>query len=743
MLASVRKRVWQGVAAAVFAALLVAIPQSAAADTIPDLLWPEVDAVAYGTLQMVTSPQGDVTVGCSPKTNTSQELITYSTEGAIVRQVSREEQVDGRDNCIAQPVADKNGDIYGVVSSINNYGTQEWGSTILAYSGNSRKWEYSTGCQPPKFVIGADGNIYFTNEEGHLIGLSPDIESGQTQPAKVLDIPIENGNCYTELRSFTGGLIASAGGQLKYFGYDGSYQGASSGYWYSRKVNSDGRLFSISNSSGIKVTAYDPTVSSAVWTTTVSTPGVSVRSPYDISPVPGGGVMVSLKEQKMNGSTPATPTEYLTRIVVLDEAGEQVWSKSFPGLDEEGNAYETIDNYAVDTAGQIVFLRRLNVQLDRSPYWSVVTKVSVFDATSGNTIYQGELSGDLDASNGPIYSYRATFDSTGITLGSDAAYINVNRCDSACNGTGMHFVLYPIHIPGLGLDYPRGEILGEADQPPEEELDYIAMGDSFSSGEGVEPFEAGTAEPGVNECHRSELAYARILDQDSELTLNLENDGFVACSGATTASITLGYNGEGAQIDHVSSDTDVITMSIGGNNMPFSDFAVACVMPGTASCDEDAYDNAMAGIANNVTPRVEYMLEALRDRLIDLGSDATVLVIGYPQLVPDTWVSTTAGCWWLQPDELPAIREVTSALNVAIKNEVDAVGGNFHFVSPEATDSPFIGHELCRNTSDPEPSYFLNYDSGAPQVYTFHPNDLGQQAYAELIKSYLAEHALS
>jgi hypothetical protein len=730
-------------AAALFAALFVAIPQPAqAADIVPDLLWPEVDAVAYGSQQMVTSPQGDVTVGCSPKAYVSQDLATYSTQGAVVRQISREEQVDGFNNCLAQPTADKNGDIYGVVSSIDRYGTQKWGSTILAYSGNNRKWEYSTGCQPPKFVIGADGNIYFTNEEGRLVGLSPDVEPDQTQPTKVLDIPIEYGSCYTELRSFTGGLIVSTGGQLKYYGYDGSYLGAVPGYWHYKKPNSDGRLFDTTRPSDLRVNAYDPAVGGAVWTTTVSPPGINVRD-YDTYPLPGGGVLATFREQKMNGGTPATPTEYLTKLVVLDSTGELVWSKSFPGIDDQGNAYDAIDNYAVDTAGRIVLLRRLNIQLDQNPYWSVVTQINVFEATSGDAVYQSEFRGDLSSEDDPTYSYRATFDSPGITIGKDAAYVNVNRCESACNGPGMHFVLYPVHIPGLGLDYPRGAVLGEPSQPPHWGLNYVAMGDSFSSGEGVEPFEPGTAEPGVNECHRSELAYAHILDQDPELTLNLENDGFVACSGATTASITLGYNGEGAQIDHVSSDTDVITMSIGGNNMPFADFAVACVMPGTSSCDEDAYDNAMAGIANNVTPRVEYMLEALRDRLIDLESDATVLVIGYPQLVPDTWVSTTAGCWWLQPDELPAIREVTSTLNVAIENEVDAVGGNFHFVSPEAPDSPFIGHELCRNTSDPKPSYFLNYDSGAPQVYTFHPNDLGQQAYAELIKSYLAQYGLS
>lgn len=274
-----------------------------------------------------------------------------------------------------------------------------------------------------------------------------------------------------------------------------------------------------------------------------------------------------------------------------------------------------------------------------------------------------------------------------------------------------------------------------------DKFNYLAWGDSYTSGEGVEPFETGTG--GEAGCHRSVNAYPRLLEQNTAMNLEL-GDNFVACSGATTSAITLGYNGEDAQLDTVTSDTDLITMTIGGNNMPFGDFATACVMPGPESCDETPYQEAIAGIVNNVIPRMEYMLGTVRDRLITLGnSDATVLVIGYPQVVPATWVSTSAGCWWLQPQELPAIREVTESLNTAIKNEVEAVGYDFHFVSATDSGSPFIGHELCRNTSDTVPSYLNNYDSGAPEVYTFHPNEQGQQAYADLIQAYLAQHPLN
>jgi lysophospholipase L1-like esterase len=217
----------------------------------------------------------------------------------------------------------------------------------------------------------------------------------------------------------------------------------------------------------------------------------------------------------------------------------------------------------------------------------------------------------------------------------------------------------------------------------------------------------------------------------------------VACSGSTTSAITLGRYNEGAQLDKVTSDTKLITMTIGGNDMPFADFAEACIRPGSGSCDKRPYRNAIAGISNNVIPGVERMLNAVRDRLISLHSNATVLVVGYPYLVPQDWVFGAVGCWWLQPQEPGAIREVTNTLNTAIRNEVNAVGGKFHFVSATASGSPFIGHELCRRRTDTAPRYFTNYDSSVPEVYTFHPNGLGQQAYADLITAYLAQHPLS
>lgn len=339
------------------------------------------------------------------------------------------------------------------------------------------------------------------------------------------------------------------------------------------------------------------------------------------------------------------------------------------------------------------------------------------------------------------FGSRDTFFSgtSAMALSQDTMYLLVKRHAA---GQPTTAAIYKIPFMGAGMDYPRGASFKALLTKPT--FNYVAMGDSFSSGEGVEPFDKDTAVKGKNECHRSKYAYPRLLGSTSGLRLNLGAKGFAACSGATTSAITLGYNSEGAQIDKLTATTDLVTMTIGGNNVPFEDFAYACVFPNPAArCSGKAYKEAMAGVTKNVTPRVEYALGAVRDRLTNLGSDATVLVAGYPHMVPEKWVADSNGCWWFEPDELTAIRKLTDALNSAVKKQVDKFGGRFHFVSATEKTSPFRGHELCRRMKDKSPEFFNNVNLKKPKSYIFHPNKDGQMAYARLFAASVIKYGLA
>lgn len=110
---------------------------------------------------------------------------------------------------------------------------------------------------------------------------------------------------------------------------------------------------------------------------------------------------------------------------------------------------------------------------------------------------------------------------------------------------------------------------------------YVSLGDSFSAGEGVPVFEPATDEDG-NSCHRSARgSYGRRLVEDPATNGNLEPSTFRACSGAVAQDVhdpNPGNADEPAQASQVNGFTDVISMSMGGNDIGFADLAFVCAI---------------------------------------------------------------------------------------------------------------------------------------------------------------------
>jgi len=106
--------------------------------------------------------------------------------------------------------------------------------------------------------------------------------------------------------------------------------------------------------------------------------------------------------------------------------------------------------------------------------------------------------------------------------------------------------------------------------------EYVALGDSYSSGEGDPPYETLTAIPGWNVCHRSEAAYSDLLDRE----LTLGPLGFGACSGAVTDDLfnPNTANHEPAQFIYLLPDnTRTVTLTIGGDDLGFVEVLEHCI----------------------------------------------------------------------------------------------------------------------------------------------------------------------
>lgn len=108
---------------------------------------------------------------------------------------------------------------------------------------------------------------------------------------------------------------------------------------------------------------------------------------------------------------------------------------------------------------------------------------------------------------------------------------------------------------------------------------YVAMGSSFASGSGVLPYDP--AAPA--RCQRSSENYARQLARMRELHLV-----DVTCGGATTAHILGRWNELPPQVDALTPDAALVTVTIGGNDLGYIGGLIADACSGNLPPDRTA-----------------------------------------------------------------------------------------------------------------------------------------------------------
>ncbi|MGC8510261.1 MAG: GDSL-type esterase/lipase family protein [Acidimicrobiales bacterium] len=113
-------------------------------------------------------------------------------------------------------------------------------------------------------------------------------------------------------------------------------------------------------------------------------------------------------------------------------------------------------------------------------------------------------------------------------------------------------------VPALAVAAPSGAA------PATGRATYVALGDSYSSGAGLAPFDAGSGS-----CARSPRAYPSIVAR----ALARDAFTFVACSGATTSQIIAQVDAARTALRHAA----LVTLTAGGNDLSFSNLLVSCV----------------------------------------------------------------------------------------------------------------------------------------------------------------------
>ena len=223
--------------------------------------------------------------------------------------------------------------------------------------------------------------------------------------------------------------------------------------------------------------------------------------------------------------------------------------------------------------------------------------------------------------------------------------------------------------------------------------EYVALGDSYSSGTGTRSYIAdGTS------CYRSVYAYPSLDASALGLSLN-----FRACSGATVADVT------NTQLSALTTTTAYVTISVGGNDAGFADVLTECAQPGWMSDCNGAIDDAQY-VINYVLPgRLATLYSSIRAK----APNAKVIVAGYPRIFNGE--DCNSGTWF-SPSEESRLNYTADLLNYRTSTAAANAGFTFGDVT-----SKFIGHAVC---DDVEWINGLSY----PVVESYHPNK-GGHAY--------------
>ncbi|MFB9903755.1 SGNH/GDSL hydrolase family protein [Allokutzneria oryzae] len=218
---------------------------------------------------------------------------------------------------------------------------------------------------------------------------------------------------------------------------------------------------------------------------------------------------------------------------------------------------------------------------------------------------------------------------------------------------------------------------------------YVAMGDSYASGQGT-----GRYDRGSGDCARGPRAYPALLATATEA----ESFTSVACSGATTADVL------GKQIAALTPATTLVTVSIGGNDIGAPAAMRECTIGSESGCDR-ILANAKNVIARSLSGKLDTTYSAIRKA----APAAKVVVVGYPRIFePGSYA-----CDVLTRPRRAEVVSITDSLAAVISARAAAAG--FSFLDGRAA---FAGHELC------SPRPWIN-EPGLPADDSYHPNKAG------------------
>lgn len=246
---------------------------------------------------------------------------------------------------------------------------------------------------------------------------------------------------------------------------------------------------------------------------------------------------------------------------------------------------------------------------------------------------------------------------------------------------------------------------------------YVSLGDSYVAG----PFIPNPVLP--LGCLKSDHNYPHLAAP----SIGPLKDP--SCSGAKTNDMANPQNVDPdgpnpPQFNSLAASTEVVSVTIGGNDIGFSEIAQSCITfnPFSSPCRDKYNSGGKDQIAERIAataPKVAAVLQGIHSR----SPQARVYVVNYPAIFPETG----SGCWPQMPisfKDAPYLRAKQQELNAMIANQAAGNGAtlvNWYTAS--------IGHDACKSSSVRWVEPLVPNNPAAP----IHPNLHGMEGGAAVL----------
>ncbi len=245
---------------------------------------------------------------------------------------------------------------------------------------------------------------------------------------------------------------------------------------------------------------------------------------------------------------------------------------------------------------------------------------------------------------------------------------------------------------------------------------YVALGDSFTSG----PLIPNQVAP---LCGRSDQNYPRLTA--TAIGAQLTD---ISCGGARVQDMTSAQHpATTPQFAALKPDTQLVTVSIGGNDLPFGEVVGVCGALGALNpfgkpCTAVYNAGGKDELARRLT-LLESKLTAVVTGIRERSPGARVLFVGVPSVLPES-----GSCWGpnmpVAPGDYAYLVKVTKNLNATFAKAAANGGAEFVDIYPNS-----LGHDVCKPVGVRWVEGIVPGAIAAP----VHPNLLGMQGAAAVL----------